>query len=144
MSVSLTYSKHWNILSICFRKHQAEKQKNQNVNSLRSHQNCINSLCSFCVAVELEKHQSERVYSYDCFLINYSLTYQTRDSIHDNSRHWGERWRYDTQQFCWQVRILCLLRPSYFLQGKRISGVDGDQVSDVCHENAMLKTENDK
>ncbi|XP_020607901.1 kinesin-like protein KIF21A [Orbicella faveolata] len=31
-----------------------------------------------------------------------------------------------------------------FKQGKRISGVDGDQVSDVCHENAMLKTENDK
>ena len=31
-----------------------------------------------------------------------------------------------------------------YLQGKRISGVDGDQVSDVCHENAMLKTENDK
>lgn len=29
-------------------------------------------------------------------------------------------------------------------QGKRISGVDGDQVSDVCHENVILKTENDK
>ena len=29
-------------------------------------------------------------------------------------------------------------------QGKRVSGVDGDQVSDVCHENVILKTENDK
>lgn len=31
-----------------------------------------------------------------------------------------------------------------FKQGKRVSGVDGDQVSDVCHENVILKTENDK
>lgn len=31
-----------------------------------------------------------------------------------------------------------------FKQGKRVSGVEGDQVSDVCHENVMLKTENDK
>lgn len=37
-----------------------------------------------------------------------------------------------------QLILLCEL------QGKRISGVEGDQVSDVCHENAMLKTENDK
>ena len=37
-----------------------------------------------------------------------------------------------------QLVLLCRL------QGKRISGVEGDQVSDVCHENAMLKTENDK
>lgn len=31
-----------------------------------------------------------------------------------------------------------------FKQGKRISGVEDGQVSDVCHENVMLKTENDK
>nr|XP_058952852.1 kinesin-like protein KIF21A [Pocillopora verrucosa] len=31
-----------------------------------------------------------------------------------------------------------------YKQGKRISGVDGEQISDVCHENVMLKTENDK
>ena len=38
---------------------------------------------------------------------------------------------------------LCFLF-KFVLQGKRISGVEDGQVSDVSHENVMLKTENDK